>query len=382
MEAISFSFDHLDFVIDSFQLPCMNRIVTMIEDPIPITPQGLGKLFNRWMVDGLCQQTPFLYGLLCPSPGPVGPEVFEFVLEDHHHINGFVQLEQLFEMFSIFRLSDIPPIFQQKILGALEDVFVILGGFPVFAVSHFIDNLVELGYHVEEIEDELYMGNLAHYGQDIRIPHVHHHSFQVFSLFGGHTREESPKGPGFSVFAHQNHSSGLVVQDNRQVAAAFADGDLVYGQDTKPLIIGCPVVSLQELLIHSLDGFPVQAQMTGHLLDSHNPAELVNVTCQSLGHPHVRIEQIELFDGYLLTFGTNDLPVMAKDPQPCLSKVQVSDPPFFSTVDPSGLPPTDRADRLESFVGDHLQVSLLGTGGYPLPDNTDSRKREIVCYTQ
>jgi len=77
--------------------------------------------------------------------------VFELVLEDHHRINGFVQLEQLFEMFSVFRFSDILAIFQQKIFGALEDVFVILGGFLVFAVTHFIDNPVELGNHVEEI---------------------------------------------------------------------------------------------------------------------------------------------------------------------------------------------------------------------------------------
>jgi len=57
----------------------MDGIVTMIEDPIPVTPQGLGKLFHLWMINSLCQQTPFLYGLLCPCAGPVGPGVFEYV---------------------------------------------------------------------------------------------------------------------------------------------------------------------------------------------------------------------------------------------------------------------------------------------------------------
>jgi len=189
MEAISFSFNHFDFVIHSFQLSCMNGIVTMIQDSIPITPQGLGKqgfgkLFHLRMVNSLCQQTPFLYGLLWPCPGPVGPDVFEFLFEDHHRINGFVQLEQLFEVYSFFRLSDIPPIFQQKIFGALEDVFVVLGGFPVFAITHFIDDLVELGYHVEEIEDDLDMRDFLLDGFDIGIPHVHHNGFQLFSLFG------------------------------------------------------------------------------------------------------------------------------------------------------------------------------------------------------
>ena len=235
---------------------------------------------------------------------------------------------------------------------------------------------------MEEVEDDFDMRDLALYGQDIGIPHVHHHGFQVFSLFGHHAREESPKGPGFSVFAHPNHSPGLVVQDHRQVAVAFADGDFVYGQGTKPLIIGLPIVSLQELLIDSLDCFPIQSQMTSRLLDCHNPAELVNIARQSLGHPHVRVEKIELFDGNLLTVGTNDFPVMAEYPDPCRAKVQVSNPPPLLAVDPSGLLSTDMADRLESFVGYRLQVSPLGIGGHPLPENTDSWKGEIVCYTQ
>jgi hypothetical protein len=122
--------------------------------------------------------------------------------------------------------------------------------------------------------------------------------------------------------------------------------------------------------------------MTCHLLDSHNLAQLEDITCQPLGNPHVRVAKIELFDGNLLAVGTNDLPVMAEDPDPRLSKIQVSDPPFFLAVNPIGLSPTDMADRLESFVRYHLQVSLLGIAGYPLPDNTDSRKGKIVCYTQ
>jgi len=382
MEAISFSFDDFDLVVYSFKFSCMNRIVAVIEDPIPVTQQGLGKLSHRWMINCVCQPTPFLNGFLSPCPGSVGPDVFKFILKDHHRIDDFVQLEQLFEVLSIFWFADLAPVFQQKIFGALEDFLVVLGGFPVFAVTHFIDDLVELGYHMEEVEDDLDMRNLALYGQDIGVPHVHHHGFQVFSLFGSHAREESPKGPGFSVFAHPNHSPGLVVQDYRQVAVAFADGDFVYGQDAEPLIIGLPVLFLQELLIDSLDCFPVQSQMTSHLLDGHDLAELENITRQSLGHPQVRIEKIELFDGNLLTMGTNDLPIMAMNPDTRRAKIQVSDPPFFLAVDPSGLPSADMADRLESFVGYRLQVSLLDIGEHPLSKNTDSRKGEIVCYTQ
>jgi hypothetical protein len=122
--------------------------------------------------------------------------------------------------------------------------------------------------------------------------------------------------------------------------------------------------------------------MTSYLLDSHNLAKIEDITRQSLGHPKVRVEKVQLFDGNLLTVGTKDLPVVAEYPKPCLSKVQVSDPPSLLAVDPSGLSPTDMADRLESFVRYRLQVSLPGIAGYSLPDNMDSRKREIMCYTQ
>lgn len=131
MEAISLSFDDFDLVINAFQLPCMNRIITVIQDSILVTPQGLNKLFDSRMVNDLCQQTPLLNGLLCPCSGPVGSDIFEFVFKDHHRIDDFVQLEQLFEVFSVFRFTDIPPVFQQEVFSALKDVFVGLGGFPL-----------------------------------------------------------------------------------------------------------------------------------------------------------------------------------------------------------------------------------------------------------
>jgi len=167
---------------------------------------------------------------------------------------------------------------------------------------------------MEEDKDVLDMRNLALYSQNIGALHVHHNGSQVFSPFACHAREEPPKGSGFSVFAHPDHSPGLVVQDHCQVAVSFADGDLVYGQDAKILIIGLSIVPHQKLLVHSPDCFPVKVQMKRHLLDSHEFAKLVNVMQQSLGHPQIRIEKMRLFDGNLLTVGIQDLPVMAEDP--------------------------------------------------------------------
>jgi len=107
-------------------------------------------------------------------------------------------------MLPIFRFLDIPPIFPHKILGAFEYVFVVLGGFPVFAITHFIDDPVELCNHMEEIEDDLDMRSLALHSQDMGVPHIHHHRLQLSSLFGFHPREELLSSPSFSVSAHPN----------------------------------------------------------------------------------------------------------------------------------------------------------------------------------
>lgn len=137
----------------------------------------------------------------------------------------------------------------------------------------------------------------------------------------------------------------------------------------------------QELLIDGFDCFPVQSQMTDHLLDGHDFAKLENITGQSLGHPQVRIEKIELFDWGFLTMGTDELSVVTVYPEAGWTKVQVSNPATLLTVNSSGLPSADMADGTGSPVGDGFQVSLLAVGRYTLADNSDSREREIVCYT-
>ena len=122
--------------------------------------------------------------------------------------------------------------------------------------------------------------------------------------------------------------------------------------------------------------------MTSHLLDGHNLAKLEDITRQSLGHPHVRIEKAKLLDGYLPAVHTDDLVVLQTDPDPCRTKIQVSDPSFLLAENSCCLPSADIADRTESLVGDCLQVSSLDIGGHPLSKNMDSWKGEIVCYTQ
>ena len=88
------------------------------------------------------------------------------------------------------------------------------------------------------------------------------------------------------------------------------------GQDAKPLIIGLPVFFLQELLIDSLDCFPVQSQMTTHILDHHDFADFEDIERQPFGHPHVRPDKIDLFGGNLLIVLADNPLVVAEYPDP------------------------------------------------------------------
>ena len=63
-------------------------------------------------------------------------------------------------MSSVFVASDMAPVFQEQVFGSFEDVFVGFGGFSVFGVSHFVDDAVESGHHMKQVEDDFDMRDL------------------------------------------------------------------------------------------------------------------------------------------------------------------------------------------------------------------------------
>jgi len=280
----------------------------------------------------------------------------------------------------VFASADVAPVSQEKIFGAFEDRLAGLGGFPVFARAHFIDDPVNWATIWNRSKNDLDVRGFGLHRHDLGVPNVHHYSFQLLPLLLTHAREKAQEVSCFAVFADPNHQAGLAVENYGQVAVTFAHGDFVDGQDAKPLVIGLPKLFFQELLVDSLDCCQVQPHMTGGFLDSHELAEVENITRQSAGHPQIRVEKLQLFGRNLLTVGTNDLPIMAVNPDSRRPKVQIS-PGSLLAVDPCGWPYTDMAARLESLVGDCLQVSLLAIAGDSLPEETDSRKGEIMCYS-
>lgn len=55
---------------------------------------------------------------------------------------------EFFQVLSTFKSADVGSVFQERISGTFKDCFVGFGGFPVFAVTHFIDVPGELGRHI------------------------------------------------------------------------------------------------------------------------------------------------------------------------------------------------------------------------------------------
>jgi hypothetical protein len=381
MVPIGSAFEDFDFVVDAFQFTGMNGVVTVIEDSVPVTFKGFGKLGDCRVSYRTGESAPLIDGLVGPCSRCIGPEVFEFLFEDHDDTDGFVQFQELLKMLSVSESSDVGPIFQQQVLGTFDDSFMSFAGFPVFAVSDLIDDAIELGYDMKQVEDNGHMGNFFSDGQNEGVPHIHGDGFQGFSLFFRHAVKEPFECSGFAVFSHPDHSSCQVIENHCQIAMSSADGDFVHGQQAKSFVVGLTIVLFQKPFVDGFDGFPIQSQMFGNLFDCHHSAQLIDIESQPLGDPEIGIEQIQVFDEDLLTVGTNDLAVVTADRNPGRAEVEIPDPSLVLTVDASSPAATAMTNRMKSLVWNSLDQCLLCFRANPLFDNTNSWKRKIWCDT-
>jgi hypothetical protein len=65
-----------------------------------------------------------------------------------------------------------------------------LGSFSVFPISDFIDNPAELVHYMEQVKDDLHVGDLFFDGLNIGVPHIHSDGFQFTFLPFGQKIEE------------------------------------------------------------------------------------------------------------------------------------------------------------------------------------------------
>ena len=90
VKAVGLAFDDLDLVVDPFQFAGVDGVVTVVEDPVAVPLQHLGKLVQSAMLQRAGQGTPLIQGLTRPGPGSIGPDVLELVLQDHDGVDHLV----------------------------------------------------------------------------------------------------------------------------------------------------------------------------------------------------------------------------------------------------------------------------------------------------
>lgn len=381
MVAVSLSLNDFDFIVHTFQLSSMDGVVAVIQDAIAVCLQHACELLDLRMWDTPGQGTPFFQGFNGPGSGFIAPDMLQFVAQDQDSADHFIQLKQLSQMLPLLDSPKVGPILQKEVTSSFENGFVFFGGFPIFGPPDLVDDSGEVGDDMKKIEDDLDMRDFLLDGFDVRIPHVHGYGFQPLPVAFGHLGEETIQGFGSPVLPNPDHTSSLVIENHGQVTMAFADGDLVDRQDPDAAGVDLSILEFQEVLVDPSDSLPVQSQMLGHFLDCQHLAEFVDVKGQAFCDSLAGGEKLQVFDNDPPAVKTDNLAVMAFQPNSKGGKIQVSNPSLDMAVDPSRNSSTATANKEKPFVGTDIDPSwrrLLSDG---LMDDLDSTKREIICYT-
>jgi len=53
--------------------------------------------------------------------------------------------------------TDMRSVFEQQVFGAFKDSFMLLGSFPVLAVTDLVDDTVKSSHNMKEIKEDGYM---------------------------------------------------------------------------------------------------------------------------------------------------------------------------------------------------------------------------------
>jgi hypothetical protein len=157
----------------------------------------------------------------------------------------------------------------------------------------------------------------------------------------------------------------------------FADGDLIHRQDVNPVKIRLAVVVFQILFVDVLDRFPVQLKVPGDIGNRHQLAQLMDLGGQPPSHPQIRVKKLQILDADTLAMATQQLAVLAAQPDLRAGQVQVPNRALSPAVDAGSLLAANMTDGLEPLVGPHIDNRFCGRGVHGLFGNFDSTKGEI-----
>jgi hypothetical protein len=108
----------------------------------------------------------------------------------------------------------------------------------------------------------------------------------------------------------------------------------------------------------------------------------VNVSGEALGDPQVGMKQIQVFDDNSLAMETEDLAILALEPDLSRGQIEISYGSLGPAVDAGTLLAAEMANRVKPFVGNHIHPGLGRMRKNGLANETDARKGEIGCYTE
>jgi hypothetical protein len=136
-------------------------------------------------------------------------------------------------------------------------------------------------------------------------------------------------------------------------------------------------MGFQILFVDVLDRFPVQLKVPGDIGDGHHLAQLMDRSGQPPGDPQIRMKQFQLLDADSLTMGTEQLAVLAAQPDLSLGQVQIPYRALRPAVDAGSLLPAQMAYGLKALVRNDIDYRFGRSVIQRLFGNFDSTKGEI-----
>jgi hypothetical protein len=98
--------------------------------------------------------------------------------------------------------------------------------------------------------------------------------------------------------------------------------------------------------------------MGGNVFDGHDFAEFVDVLGEALGYPQVGVKQFQVFDDDSLAVKTENLAILALEPDLGRGQVEISYGSLGPAVDVGALLAAEMADGVKTFVGNDVHPGL------------------------
>lgn len=195
-------------------------------DPISMLAEAPREPLEGPEPAGLGQSTPV--GQRAPGPAhpPVAEERPELLLEDVGGADGLVGFKQPVELRPAVGVEFFL-VAEDQVALAFDELPVLLACPPALGAANFVDGLVDVHHQMKAVVNDVRVGKPGLDGCLIGSGAVDAGGLDAGPLLFGEPPEEGLDAFLFPAFLHVEQFSGLAVEDDGDVAVAFADRLLV-----------------------------------------------------------------------------------------------------------------------------------------------------------